>query len=145
MNMADLAATEERFAGGTTARRGDVVMARGEGCWLWDVEGRRYLDMTSGQGVAMLGHCHPVLSAAIAEQAHRLITCPSFFYNDVRSQFVSRLAGVLPEHLPYVFLANSGAEAIDGAIKFARLDDGSTGNCGDDAQLSRHGPSAPCR
>lgn len=127
MTMADLAAMEEQYAGGTTARRGDVVMARGEGCWLWDVDGKRYLDMTSGQGVAMLGHCHPVPTRAIAEQAGRLVTCPNFFYNDVRAQFVSKLAGVLPDHVPYVFLSNSGAEAIDGAIKFARLATGRTG------------------
>jgi len=48
LSMAELAAMEEQYAGGTTARRGDVVMARGEGCWMWDVEGRRYLDLTAG-------------------------------------------------------------------------------------------------
>ena len=127
LSMAELAAIEERYAGGTTARRGEVVMARGEGCWMWDIEGRRYLDLTAGQGVAMLGHCHPALSAAIAEQAGRLITCPNFFYNDMRAQFVAKLAEVLPGHLSHVFLANSGAEAIDGAIKYARLATGRTG------------------
>ena len=125
--MAQLAQQEELHAGGTTARRGDVVMARGEGCWIWDVDGNRYLDMTSGQGVAMLGHSHPILSAAIADQASRLITCPNFFYDDVRSRFVTKLADVLPDHLPYVFLTNSGAEAIEAAIKFARLTTGRTG------------------
>ena len=125
--MAELAAIEEQIAGGTTARRGDVVMARGEGCWLWDMEGKRYLDLTAGQGVAMLGHCHPHLSAAIAAQANRLIVCPNFFYNDVRAQFVAKLAEVLPPHLSHVFLANSGAEAIDGAIKYARLATGRSG------------------
>ena len=127
ISMAELAGMEERYAGGTTARRGDVVMARGQGCWIWDVEGRRYLDLTAGQGVAMLGHCHPDLSAAISEQASRLIACPNFFYNDVRAQFVAKLAEVLPGHLSHVFLANSGAEAIDGAIKYARLATGRTG------------------
>jgi len=127
LSMAELAAMEEQYAGGTTARRGDVVMARGEGCWMWDVEGRRYLDLTAGQGVAMLGHSHPALSAAIAEQAGRLIVCPNFFYNDVRARFVAKLVEVLPDHLPHVFLSNSGAEAIDGAIKYARLATGRTG------------------
>ncbi|MDI9547760.1 MAG: acetylornithine/succinylornithine family transaminase [Chloroflexota bacterium] len=126
-SMAELAAMEEQYAGGTTARRGDVVMARGEGCWMWDVEGRRYLDLTAGQGVAMLGHSHPALSAAIAEQASRLIACPNFFYNDVRARFVAKLVEVLPDHLSHVFLSNSGAEAIDGAIKYARLATGRTG------------------
>ena len=127
MNMGELASVEEQFAGGVTARRSDIVMVRGEGCWLWDVEGAKYLDLTAGQGVAMLGHSHPVLSEAISDQASRLIVCPNFFYNDVRSRFVSRLAGVLPDHLPNVFLTNSGAEAIEGAIKFARLATGRTG------------------
>ena len=127
LSMAELAAMEEQYAGGTTARRGDVVMARGEGCWMWDVEGRRYLDLTAGQGVAMLGHSHPALSAAIAEQAGRLIVCPNFFYNDVRARFVAKLVEVLPDHLPHVFLSNSAAEAIDGAIKYARLATGRTG------------------
>ncbi len=115
------AAVEEQWLGGTTARRGDTVMARGEGCWLWDVEGKRYLDLTAAQGVAMLGHCHPVLSAAIAEQAHQLIACPNFVYNDTRARFAAALGAVLPAHLNHIFLANSGAEAIDGAIKLARL------------------------
>jgi acetylornithine/LysW-gamma-L-lysine aminotransferase len=112
---------EETILGGTTARRGEAVIARGEGCYLWDTAGRRYLDFTSAQGVAMLGHCHPALSAAIAAQASTLISCPNFLYNDVRARFAAKLAEVLPPYLGHVFLANSGAEAIDGALKFARL------------------------
>ncbi|RIK37918.1 MAG: aspartate aminotransferase family protein [Chloroflexi bacterium] len=127
LSALDLAAVEERIAGGTTQRRGEAVMARGEGCWLWDTAGRRYLDLTAAQGVAMLGHCHPVLSRAIAEQAHTLISCPNFFYQETRARFVDKLASVLPQHLGHVFLANSGAEAVDGAIKFARLATGRTG------------------
>ena len=123
----DYASIEETILGGTTARRGDVVLARGEGCWVWDVEGNRYLDMTAAQGVAMLGHAHPVLAKAIAEQAATLISCPNFFYNDVRARFAQKLVEILPEHLPHLFLANSGAEAIDGAIKFARLTSGRSG------------------
>lgn len=122
----NLAQIEETILGGTTQRRGDVVMARGEGCWLWDVNGKRYLDLTAAQGVAMLGHCHPKLSAAIATQAQQLIACPSFVYNDTRAQFAKALAAVLPAHLQHLFLANSGAEAIDGALKFARLTTGRT-------------------
>lgn len=116
-----LAQTEESILGGTTARRGDIVMARGEGCWLWDTDGRRYLDLGAAQGVAMLGLCHPVLSAALAEQAQCLISCPNFLYNDKRARFAAALAEILPAHLQHVFLANSGAEAMDGALKFARL------------------------
>lgn len=117
----NLALLEESILGGTTQRRGAVVIARGEGCWLWDVNGQRYLDLTAAQGVAMLGHCHPKLSAAIAAQAQQLIACPSFVYNDTRAHFAAALAAVLPPYLQHIFLANSGAEAVDGALKFARL------------------------
>jgi acetylornithine/LysW-gamma-L-lysine aminotransferase len=121
-----LAALEESILGGTTTRRGDAVIARGAGCWLNDTDGRRYLDLTSAQGVAMLGHCHPALSQAITVQAQTLISCPNFLYNDVRARFAAKLVEVLPPHLNHVFLANSGAEAIDGALKFARLTTGRT-------------------
>ncbi|BAM02146.1 MULTISPECIES: aspartate aminotransferase family protein [Caldilinea] len=117
---------EESILGGTTTRRNEAVIVRGEGCWLYDADGRRYLDLGSAQGVTLLGHCHPSLSRAIAEQAQTLISCPNFLYNDVRARFAARLVEVLPPHLKHVFLANSGAEAIDGAIKFARLTTGRT-------------------
>ena len=115
------AAIEERILGGTTARRGDAVFVRGQGCWLFDSDGRRYLDLSSAQGVALLGHSHPGLSAAVAQQAATLMSCPAFLYNDKRAEFAQALADVLPPHLRHVFLTNSGAEAIDGALKFARL------------------------
>ena len=127
ISLDTLAQLEETYLGGTTARRNATVIARGEGCWLIDTAGRRYLDMTAAQGVAMLGHCHPALSAAIAAQAQTLIACPNFLYNDVRARFAAKLAEVLPPHLNHIFLANSGAEAIDGALKFARLVTGRTG------------------
>jgi acetylornithine/LysW-gamma-L-lysine aminotransferase len=114
-------AIEERILGGTTARRGEAVFVRGQGCWLFDSDGRRYLDLSSAQGVAMLGHSHPGLSAAVAQQGATLISCPAFLYNDKRAEFAQALTDVLPQHLPHVFLTNSGAEAIDGALKFARL------------------------
>jgi acetylornithine/LysW-gamma-L-lysine aminotransferase len=115
------ASIEERVLGGTTARRGDAVFVRGEGSWLFDSTGRRYLDLSSAQGVAMLGHCHPRVSAAIAHQANVLSLCPNYLYSDVRAEFAGALASVLPAHLPHVFLSNSGGEAVDGALKFARL------------------------
>ncbi len=127
MAVETLAEIEERLAGGTTQRRSEAVMARGEGCRLWDTDGKRYLDLTAAQGVAMLGHSHPVLSQALAEQAHTLIACPNFLYSDVRARFLAKLEEVLPAHLNHVFLANSGAEAIDGGLKFARVASERTG------------------
>lgn len=127
MTEFNYAQVEEAILGGTTQRRGETIIVRGEGSWLFDTAGKRYLDLTAAQGVAMLGHCHPKLSAALAAQAHQLIALPNFLYNDTRSRFAAELAKVLPAHLPHVFLANSGAEAVDGAIKFARLTTGRTG------------------
>jgi acetylornithine/LysW-gamma-L-lysine aminotransferase len=115
------AAVEERILGGTTSRRGEAVFVRGSGCWLFDSDGRRYLDLSSAQGVAMLGHCHPRVADAVARQATTLMLCPNYLYSGVRAEFAAALVDVLPPHLPHVFLANSGAEAVDGALKFARL------------------------
>jgi acetylornithine/LysW-gamma-L-lysine aminotransferase len=119
--LPEWARIEEDILGGTTARRGDLLFVRGEGCWIFDSTGRRYLDLGSAQGVAMLGHCHPRVTAAIVEQARTLALCPSYLYNDVRARFAQALIEVMPAHLPHAFLANSGGEAVDGALKFARL------------------------
>lgn len=99
----------------------DVVICRGEGAKLWDVEGREYIDCTAGVGVANVGHANPVVVEAIKEQAQTLITCPNIFYNDVRADFLQTLVDVAPDGLNRAFLCNSGAEAIEAALKFARL------------------------
>ena len=121
MTQMKYAEVEERILGGTTARRGDVVITRGEGSWVFDEQGKKYLDLGSAQGVAMLGHCHPRVVEAISRQAETLTLCPNYLYNDTRAEFSQALVNVLPRHLPHLFLANSGAEAVDGALKFARL------------------------
>ena len=86
------AAIEERILGGTTARRGDAVFVRGEGCWLVDSDGRRYLDLSSAQGVAMLGHCHPRVTEAIARQAQHAHALPELSLQR-RARRVRRGAG----------------------------------------------------
>jgi acetylornithine/LysW-gamma-L-lysine aminotransferase len=75
-------------------------------------------------GVAGLGHAHPIVAEAIATQARTLITCPELFYNDQRAQLLERLAAVTPPGLERIFLCNSGTEAIEGALKFARMSTG---------------------
>lgn len=125
--MSTFAAIEESILGGTTARRGDTVFVSGTGCWLTDAKGQRYLDLGSAQGVAMLGHCHPHVTEAIARQSQTLALCPNYLYSDVRARFAEALIGVLPSHLGHAFLCNSGAEAVDGAMKFARLVTGRPG------------------
>jgi len=98
-----------------------IAIVRGEGARLWDADGREYIDCVGGQGAANLGHANPAVVAAIREQASMLISCPEIFYNDQRAAYLGELTAVLPEGLERVFLCNSGAEAIEGALKLARL------------------------
>lgn len=104
-----------------------LTIVRGEGARLWDDSGREYIDCVAGQGSANLGHAHPAIVAAITEQAGRLITCPEIFYNDRRAELLERLAAVAPDGLGRAFLCNSGAEAVESALKFARLATGRPG------------------
>ncbi len=126
LDTTDAVRNTQSYESGVVSRRGETVMVAGEGCWMIDSEGQRYLDMTSSQGVAMLGYNHPALTTALQEQAGRLHACPNFFHNDTRAAFLQALIAVTPPHMTRAFLANSGAEAIDGAIKFARLATGRT-------------------
>lgn len=116
-NVIDL---ESRHTSGCYPKR-PLALVRGEGVWVWDDTGRRFLDCTSGQGVALIGHAHPTVAAALAEQAATLITCPEIFHNDRRAAFLERLTGLAPAGLARVFLCNSGTEAVEAALKFARL------------------------
>jgi LysW-gamma-L-lysine/LysW-L-ornithine aminotransferase len=98
----------------------DIALVRGEGAYLWDAEGTRYLDMMSNYGVAILGHAHPAVTAAITEQAGRLISCHQSFYNDERAAFTQALQALLPPTLRHISFGNSGAEAVEAALKYAR-------------------------
>ncbi|MDZ4769331.1 MAG: aspartate aminotransferase family protein [Chloroflexota bacterium] len=111
---------EDRHASGAYSKR-PIALVRGQGCTVWDSDGSAYLDATSGQGVALLGHCHPDVTAAIVAQAGTLVTCSEAFYNDRRAELVALLASLLPAGLDRIFLCNSGAEATEGALKVARL------------------------
>lgn len=117
---------EARHTSGVYAKR-DLTIVRGEGVWLWDDRGQRYLDCTAGYGTANLGHAHPAITRAIAEQAGTLIACPEFVYNDRRAELLALLAEITPPGLDRFFLCNSGAEANEAAIKFARAVTGRTG------------------
>ncbi len=117
---------ENRHGSGAYAKR-PTALVRGQGVYVWDAAGNRYLDATSGQGVAALGHCHPAVSQAIQEQASALVTCHESFYNDRRAGLLSLLASLMPGDLSQFFLCNSGAEAIEGALKTAKLLTGRSG------------------
>ena len=116
---------EERHTSGVYSKR-EIVIVRGQGAFLYDDQGREYIDCVGGQGAANLGHANPAIAAALAEQAQLLISCPEMFYNAQRAQLQARLVGLAPG-LRRVFLSNSGTEAIEAAIKFARVGTGRTG------------------
>ena len=101
-----------------TVRRQPVVIVRGEGTQVWDADGKQYLDFVAGWAVNQLGHSHPVITEAIAEQAGTLIQTSNQFYTVPQL----RLAEILIENscMDLVFFGNSGAEAVEGAMKLAR-------------------------
>ena len=98
----------------------DIALVRGEGAYLFDADGRRYLDAMSNYGVAVLGHAHPAWTAAMTEQLGTLTTGHQSFGSDVRALLLDELRGISPEGLDRAFLSNSGAEAIEAGLKFAR-------------------------
>lgn len=102
----------------------DIALIRGEGAYLFDSEGTRYLDAMSNYGIASLGHADPAFTAAMTDQLSKLTTCHQSFYNDARSAALAAIARVAPGDLHRSFLSNSGAEAIEAAIKFARVTTG---------------------
>ena len=102
----------------------DIVAVSGRGALLYDENGVEYLDFAAGIAVASLGHAHPKLVQAIQRQAETLITCPNIMYNDVRSQLLQKLVEISPASLTRAYLCNSGTEAIEAALKFARLHTG---------------------
>lgn len=114
---------EQRHTSGVYPKR-DLTLVRGKEASVWDDHGREYIDCVGGQGVSTLGHANAAVAAAIAEQALTLVSCPEIFYNDKRAEFEQRLVSLMPDGLTRVYLANSGAEAIEAAIKFARLSTG---------------------
>jgi acetylornithine/LysW-gamma-L-lysine aminotransferase len=99
----------------------EPTIVRGLGAEVWDETGRRYIDCVAGQGSANLGHCHPAVVRAVQDQAARLISCPATLGNDARAALLRRLAEVTPPGLDRFFLCNSGTEAVEAAIKAARL------------------------
>jgi acetylornithine/N-succinyldiaminopimelate aminotransferase len=99
-------------------RRGSVVFDRGRGCRLFDGDGRSYLDLISGVGVAALGHAHPRLASAIADQAEQLLHTSNLFFHPLQGELATRLANL--SGLPRAFFCNSGAEAVEASLKFAR-------------------------
>jgi acetylornithine/N-succinyldiaminopimelate aminotransferase len=101
-----------------TYKRQPVVFVRGDGVWLEDANGRRYLDLLSGIGVCVLGHAHPGLARALADQAATLMHVSNLYFHPLQGQVAERLSRL--SGLPRAFFCNSGAEAVEGCLKFAR-------------------------
>jgi acetylornithine/N-succinyldiaminopimelate aminotransferase len=115
--MDDIVARESRFVL-QTYRRNPVTFVRGEGVRLYDADGREYLDLLSGIGVASLGHAHPGLARAIAQQAQTLMHTSNLFFHPLQGELAERLANL--SGLSRSFFCNSGTEAVEACLKFAR-------------------------
>ncbi len=119
MNEYDTITFENRLMANVFAKR-PLVIIRGKGALVWDAKGKEYVDCTGSYGVALLGHSHPKVVAAICKQAETLISCHSSFYNNKRTEFLRKLMSITPKGLNKAFLSNSGAESVECALKLAR-------------------------
>ena len=111
---------ESVFVG--TYSRFPAAMVRGEGCRLWDADGKEYLDFLAGIAVCSLGHCHPAVTKAIQEQAAKLVHVSNLFHTEPQIELAELLTA--NSFADRVFMANSGAEANEAAIKLARIHSG---------------------
>jgi acetylornithine/N-succinyldiaminopimelate aminotransferase len=102
-----------------SVRRWPVALERGSGSRVWDVDGKEYIDLTAGWGVTSIGHCHPALADAIADQARTLMQTTNNVYTRPQLDLAERLARVAPGGLHQSFFTSSGAEANEGALKLA--------------------------
>jgi len=103
----------------TTYNRYPVVLDRGKGVFLYDVDGKKYLDFVSGLGVNALGHAHPRIVKAIRDQAAKLLHVSNLYYHEYQGPLAQKLCSL--SGLDRAFFQNSGTEAIEGSIKLARL------------------------
>jgi len=118
--------TEDQFMG-NIYQRFPVTIERGLGAHVWDINGKEYIDCMGGYGVALVGHCNPRVVRALKAQLEKIITVHSSLYNKTREEFLENLIKIAPKGLSQVFLNNSGAEAVEAALKFARKFTGKKG------------------
>ena len=118
--------SEDQFMG-NLYQRFPVTIEKGVGAHIWDIDGKEYIDCMGGYGVALVGHQNQRVNNAIKKQLDKIITVHSSLYNKTREEFLKMLIGLAPKGLTQVHLNNSGAEAIEAAIKFARKFTGKKG------------------
>ena len=118
--------SEDQFMG-SLYQRFPVVVEKGKGAHVWDADGKEYIDCMGGYGVALVGHQNQRVNSAIKEQIDKIITVHSSLYNKTREDFLKLLIGLAPKGLTQVHLNNSGTEAVEAAMKFARKFTGKKG------------------
>jgi acetylornithine/LysW-gamma-L-lysine aminotransferase len=119
VNEKQIINVETRYLANVFSKK-PLVLTYGKGALVWDINGKEYVDCSTSYGVALLGHCHPKVVAAVKAQAEQLITCHGCYYNDKRAEFIEKLVKITPKGLDKAFLSNSGAESVECAIKLAR-------------------------
>ncbi|MEM3169900.1 MAG: aminotransferase class III-fold pyridoxal phosphate-dependent enzyme, partial [Candidatus Nitrosotenuis sp.] len=118
--------TEDEYLG-SHLQRFPVTVEKGLGAKVWDINNKEYIDCMGGYGVALVGHRNPRVIAALKAQLDKIITVHSSLYNKTREEFLENLIKVAPKGLTQVHLGNSGTEAVEAAIKFARKYTGKSG------------------
>jgi acetylornithine/LysW-gamma-L-lysine aminotransferase len=108
-------------------QRFPVNITRGKNARVWDTSDKEYIDCMAGYGVALVGHCNTRVVQAIKNQVEKLIVCHMTLYNECRLRFLQKLVDIAPEGLSKVFFSNSGAEAVEAALKFSRRYTGKPG------------------
>ena len=117
---------EDRYVA-SIFQRFPVNIVRGRGAKVWDTADVEYIDCMGGYGVALVGHCNDRVVTAIKNQVEKLMVCHMSLYNDTRLKFLEKLAKIEPPGLDKIFFSNSGAEAVEAALKFSRKFSGKTG------------------
>ena len=119
MNEKEVMEIEDTRLAKVYAKR-PVVITKGKGIFVWDINGKKYLDFTGNYGVCLVGYSRPEVIQAVKEQMEKLTFCHGSYYNDARAEFLKRIFQIAPKELTKALLVNSGAEAVECGIKLAR-------------------------
>ncbi len=123
--MSDLIEIQTEYEFDVYGKRG-ILIERGNGAYVYDSNGKKYLDCAAGIGVAGIGHANKEIADAIYKQLLSISVVPGMFYNDAKAKLLQKLFDITAPNLKRTFLTNSGTESIEGAIKFARFTTGKT-------------------
>jgi len=118
LSFEEIRELEDRYLA-PTYQKMPVALKSGRGCRVWDVNGKEYIDFMTGYGVAILGHCYPRVVNAIREQVEEILVAHASVYSEQRALFLKKLTSLTPKGLEVAYLSNSGAEAVEAALKVA--------------------------